>query len=83
MEHILLERLSRIFRQGVCDFNGAAKRLRVPVSVVQAGFAEGLLKGYWKIAGDQLLIKIPLDTAPKRPSTSCPGENGFNNITAA
>jgi hypothetical protein len=82
MEHNLLEGLNRILRQGICDLNEAAKRLRVPVSVVQRVFADGLLKGYWRIADGQLLIEVSADAPPKRPSAS-PGGDGSKRVTAA
>ena len=56
MEYILLEELSRILREGVPDLNEAAKRLGLPLSVVQGAFADGLLKGYWKVADGKLLM---------------------------
>ena len=56
MEHMLLEELNRMFQQGTCDLKAAAKRLQVPLWVIQRTFADGLLKGYWKVSDGQLLI---------------------------
>lgn len=53
---ILIDKLSRVLWEGVSDLNEAAKRLEVPLSVVQIAFEEGVLKGYWKIANGQLLM---------------------------
>jgi hypothetical protein len=82
MEHILLEELNRIFRQGVCDLNEAAKRLRVPVSVVQTVFADGLLKGYWKVTDRQLLINSSPDETTKRLPGSFRGRDSKSVIAA-
>ena len=57
MEYFLLDELSNILREGVCDLNVAAKRLRVALPVVERTFADGVLKGYWKVANGKLLIK--------------------------
>lgn len=77
MEYFLLDELSKILREGVGDLNVAAKRLRVPLSVVQRTFADGVLKGYWKVANGQLLIKshyhhrsTGCDHVPPRPSAA-------------
>lgn len=53
---ILLDELSRILRVGVHDLNEAAKRLGVPLSIVQIAFQDGVLKGYWKVADGRLFI---------------------------
>jgi hypothetical protein len=53
---LLTDKLSGILWEGVCDLNEAAKRLEVPLSVVQIAFEHGVLKGYWKIADGQLLM---------------------------
>jgi hypothetical protein len=63
MDHFLLpelnssQELSRVLKDGVFDLNQAAERLSLPLHVVQRTFHDGLLKGYWKVAGDKLLIR--------------------------
>jgi hypothetical protein len=63
VDHFLLQELgssqelSRVLKEGVCDLNQAAERLNLPLRVVQGTFHDGLLKGYWKVAGDKLLIR--------------------------
>ena len=57
MEYFLLDELSNILREGVCDLNVAAKRLRVALPVVERTFADGVLKGYWKVSDGQLFIQ--------------------------
>jgi hypothetical protein len=63
MDHFLLQELnssrelSRILKEGVFDLNQAAERLSLPLHVVQRTFHDGLLKGYWKVADDKLLIQ--------------------------
>jgi len=57
MEYFLLDELRKILREGVCDLNEAAKRLRVALPVAERTFADGVLKGYWKVANGKLLIK--------------------------
>ena len=56
-DFVLLDELSRIFREGVRDLNDAAKRLGVPLSFVKIAFEDGLLKGYWKVADGKLFIR--------------------------
>ncbi len=56
MDYFYLEELSRIFHEGVCNLNQAAECLKVPLHVVQRTFQDGLLKGYWKIAGNRVFI---------------------------
>ena len=56
-DFVLLDELSRIFREGVRDLNDAAKRLGVPLSFVKIAFEDGILKGYWKVADGQLFIQ--------------------------
>ena len=51
------QELSRVLKEGVCDLNQAAKRLHLPLHVVQNTFHDGLLKGYWKVADGQLFIQ--------------------------
>ena len=77
MEYFLLDELRKILREGVCDLNEAAKRLRVALPVVERTFADGVLKGYWKVANRQLLIKsyhhhrsTGCDHVPPRPSAA-------------
>ena len=53
---ILIDKLSRVLWEGVSDLNEAAKRLGLPLSVVQGAFEDGLLKGYWKVADGKLFI---------------------------
>ena len=63
MDHFLLQELnssrelSRVLKEGVFDLNQAAERLSLPLQVVQRTFHDGLLKGYWKVADDKLLIR--------------------------
>ena len=63
MDHFLLQELnssrelSRLLKEGVFDLNQAAERLSLPLHVVQRTFHDGLLKGYWKVADDKLLIQ--------------------------
>jgi len=63
MDHFLLQELnssrelSRVLKEGVFDLNQAAERLSLPLQVVQRTFHDGLLKGYWKVADDKLLIQ--------------------------
>ena len=64
-DFVLLEELNRILRVGVHDLNQAAKRLGLPLSVVQGAFEDGLLKGYWKVADGKLFI--PTDPEWVRP----------------
>jgi len=47
---VLLDELSRVLKEGVCDLNQAAERLSLPLHVIQRTFHDGLLKGYWKVA---------------------------------
>ena len=51
------QELSRVLKEGVFDLNQAAERLSLPLHVVQRTFHDGLLKGYWKVADDKLLIR--------------------------
>jgi hypothetical protein len=51
-----IDNLSKILWEGVSDLNEAATRLKVPLSVAQVAFEDGVLKGYWKIADGQLLM---------------------------
>jgi hypothetical protein len=74
---VLLDELSRVLREGVRDLNEAANRLGVPLSVVREAFADGVLKGYWKVANGKLLIKshhhhrsTGCDHVPPRPSAA-------------
>jgi len=83
MEYVLLEELRRIFQQGIRDFNEAAKRLKVPLSLVQRTFADGVLKGYWKVADGQLLIKLSPDNSTERHPSSSPSGRGSGKATAA
>ena len=55
-DFVLLEELNRILRVGVHDLNEAAERLGVPLSFVKIAFADGILKGYWKVADGKLFI---------------------------
>jgi hypothetical protein len=48
-DFVLLDELNGILRGGTHDLNEAAKRLGLPLSVVQGAFEDGLLKGYWKV----------------------------------
>ena len=63
-------------KEGVCDLNVAAERLRVALPVVERTFADGVLKGYWKVANGKLLIKshrhqsTGCDHVPPRPSAA-------------
>jgi hypothetical protein len=66
-DFVLLEELNRILRVGVHDLNEAAKRLGLPLSVVQGAFEDGLLKGYWKVADGKLFI--PTNPEWVRPRT--------------
>jgi len=52
----LIDKLSGVLWEGVSDLNEAARRLDVPLSVLQIAFEHGVLKGYWKIADGQLLM---------------------------
>ena len=52
----LLDELNGILRVGVHDLNEAAERLGVPLSFVKIAFADGILKGYWKVADGRLFI---------------------------
>jgi hypothetical protein len=76
MEYFLLDELSNILREGVCDLNVAATRLRVALPAVERTFADGVLKGYWKVANGKLLIKSDhhrstgCDHVPPRPSAA-------------
>jgi len=77
MEYFLLDKLSKILWEGVCDLNVAAKRLRVALPIVERTFADGVLKGYWKVANGKLLIKSQhhhrstgCDRVPPRPSAA-------------
>ena len=56
-DFVLLDELSRIFREGVRDLNDAAKRLGVPLSFVKIAFEDGILKGYWKVADGKVFIR--------------------------
>ena len=58
---MLLDELNKILREGVYDLNEAAKRLGLPLSVVQGAFEDGLLKGYWKVADGKLFIFTNLE----------------------
>jgi hypothetical protein len=55
-DFVLLDELNGILRGGTHDLNEAAKRLGLPLSVVQGAFEDGLLKGYWKVADGKLFI---------------------------
>jgi hypothetical protein len=55
-DFVLLDELNGILRVGVHDLNEAAKRLGVPLSFVKIAFADGILKGYWKVADGKLFI---------------------------
>jgi len=55
-DFVLLDELNGILRVGVHDLNEAAKRLGVPLSFVKIAFADGILKGYWKVADGRLFI---------------------------
>jgi hypothetical protein len=77
MEYFLLDELRKILGEGLCDLNAAAKRLRVALPVVERTFADGVLKGYWKVANGQLLIKshrhhrsTGCNHVPPRPSAA-------------
>ncbi len=70
-DFVLLGELNRILRVGVHDLNEAAKRLRVPLSVVQGAFEDGLLKGHWKVADGKLLMHLsPAETTKRPPGSS-------------
>ena len=76
-DFVLLDELSKILREGVCDLNVAATRLRVALPAVERTFADGVLKGYWKVANGKLLIKshhhhrsTGCDHVPPRPSAA-------------
>ncbi len=83
MDYFLLEELRRILLESACDLNEAAKSLGVPVSVVHSTFADGLLKGYWKIAGGQLLINLPPDDTGMRHSSSSSPKQSSSKANAA
>jgi hypothetical protein len=55
-DFVLLDELNGILRVGVHDLNEAAERLGVPLSFVKIAFADGILKGYWKVADGRLFI---------------------------
>jgi hypothetical protein len=55
-DFVLLDELNGILRVGVHDLYEAAKRLGVPLSFVKIAFADGILKGYWKVADGKLFI---------------------------
>lgn len=69
-DFVLLEELNRTLRVGVHDLNQAAKRLGLPLSVVQGAFEDGLLKGYWKIADGKLFIPTNPEWARPRAKAS-------------
>jgi hypothetical protein len=55
-DFVSLDELNGILRVGVHDLNEAAERLGVPLSFVKIAFADGILKGYWKVADGKLFI---------------------------
>ena len=82
MDYFRLELLSRIPREGVSDLDEAAKRMGLPLAVVQGVFEDGLPKGYSKIADGNLLLPSSPDETTKRLSGSSQGR-GSNSMSAA